>query len=155
MFKPTYSLKSITQISPEMLAKMGAAGLLLDIDNTLTTHDNPVPGEGVLEWIELMKANGIRLILVSNNHFDRVKPFAEIFGLDFTYDSKKPLWSGLKRAVAKLGLNKKNTIVIGDQIFTDILGANLFGVKSILLEPIELETTRFFRLKRYCEKWFR
>ncbi|MDR0983570.1 MAG: YqeG family HAD IIIA-type phosphatase [Ruminococcus sp.] len=155
MFKPTCSLKSITDISPEMLSEMKVTGLLLDIDNTLTTHDNPIPGEGVQDWIETMKKQGIGLILVSNNHFDRVKPFAEIFGLDFTYDSKKPLSVGLKLAVKKLNLHKKNVAVVGDQIFTDILGANLFGVKSILLDPIELETTRFFKLKRYCEKLFR
>lgn len=154
MFRATTAVRSVCQITPDMLRSMGVEGLLLDIDNTLTTHDNPEPAAGVEAWIAAMKAAGIRMRLVSNNHPPRVEPFAARLGIPCICDSRKPLSDGFWRAMESMELPKERLCVIGDQIFTDILGANWFGVKSIYVPPMELETTAFFKCKRFLEKPF-
>ena len=93
-FKPTYVFDKVGEITPEFLQKKGIKGLILDLDNTLTTHNNPVPPKSSLDWIDIMKAAGIKLIIVSNNHAPRVTPFAEQLGLDFVSEGKKPLTFG-------------------------------------------------------------
>ncbi|MDE7288447.1 MAG: HAD hydrolase family protein, partial [Oscillospiraceae bacterium] len=99
IFKPTYALRSITEITPAALKKRGIKALILDVDNTLTTHNNPVPAEGISEWIEDMKKNNIKLLIVSNNNAERVTPFAETLGLHFVPNGAKPLPMGFLRAV--------------------------------------------------------
>ena len=154
LFKSTAYFRKVTDITPEFLKKLRVKGLILDIDNTLTTHDNPVPAERVPEWIDLMKKNSIKLVIVSNNHPPRVKPFADMLGIDFVCEGKKPLSKGFKEAVRKIKLPRKNIAAVGDQIFTDVLGANLYGIKMLYTVPIEHEKTMFFKIKRTLEKPF-
>ncbi|MBP3310202.1 MAG: YqeG family HAD IIIA-type phosphatase [Ruminococcus sp.] len=151
LFTITAAFRRVTGITPEILARMGIKGLILDLDNTLTTHDNPVPGDGVFEWLDCMKKNNIRLMIVSNNHAPRVRPFAEMLGLEFVSEGKKPLTKGFSEAVKRMGLPKKSVAAVGDQIYTDVLGANLFGIKMLFVTPIEHETTTFFKIKRKLE----
>ena len=152
IFKPNYALRSITEITPAALKKRGIKALILDVDNTLTTHNNPTPAEGVPQWIEEMKSAGIKLLIVSNNNAERVTPFAETLGLHFVPNGAKPLPMGFLRAVRELGIPKNRIAAVGDQIFTDILGANLAGVRSIFVYPIEFETSVPFKIKRAIEK---
>lgn len=154
LFTPTRAYKSILSVTPGILGEMGVCALILDIDNTMTTHDNPVPVEGLFEWLDGMREAGIKMMIVSNNHPPRVIPFAELLGLDFISEGAKPLPLGYKKAALKMGVSKEKICTIGDQLFTDILGAKLFGIKSILVPPIEPEKTVFFRIKRAAEKPF-
>ncbi len=154
LFKADFAFQRVTEITPEFLIKNNIKGLLLDLDNTLTTHDNPVPGYGVLDWIETMKESSIKLVIVSNNHPPRVKPFADLLGLEFVCEGKKPLSSGFNRAQQRMGIPFSQLAVVGDQIFTDMLGANLKRVRGIFVYPIEHEKTKFFKLKRWAEKPF-
>ncbi|MBO5448911.1 MAG: YqeG family HAD IIIA-type phosphatase [Ruminococcus sp.] len=153
-FKPTYVFDKVGEITPEFLYKKHIKGLILDLDNTLTTHNNPVPPQSSLDWLDRMRSAGIKLMIVSNNHPERVTPFAEQLGLDFVPEGKKPLTFGYTKAVKKLGLEKRNVAAVGDQIFTDILGSNLKGIRSIFVFPIEPEKSLPFRFKRACEKPF-
>ena len=118
MFRITAALRSVCDITPTMLQHFGIRGLLLDLDNTLTTHDNPRPAEGVLDWIAVMKENGIAMCIVSNNHPPRVKPFADLLGLPFVCEGKKPLSKGFREARAVMELPWKELAVVGDQILT-------------------------------------
>lgn len=154
LFKPTYVFDKVGDITPEFLKTKDIKALLLDLDNTLTTHNNPVPPQSSLEWLDSMKAAGIKLMIVSNNHAPRVTPFAKQLGLDFVPEGKKPLTFGYTKAIKKLGLGKRNVAAVGDQIFTDVLGSNLKGIRSIFVFPIEPETSLPFRFKRACEKPF-
>lgn len=151
LFQTTVALRSVCEITPKLLQKLGVRGLLLDLDNTLTTHDNPRPAPGVPEWISLMKQSGISLCIVSNNHPPRVKPFADLLGLPFVCEGKKPLSKGFREAHQRMQLSWTELAVVGDQIFTDVLGANLKRLKCIFVFPIEHEHTRFFRFKRKME----
>ncbi len=151
MFQITTAVRSVCDITPELLLKMHVKGLLLDIDNTLTTHDNPVPAPGVMAWIAQMKNAGIQMRLVSNNHPPRVEPFSQLLGIPCVCDSQKPLCKGFAQAMQEMHLQKNQLCVVGDQIYTDILGANWFHVRSIYVRPMMLETTTFFRFKRMAE----
>ena len=149
---PTTAVPKAYDITADGLRKMGVEGLILDIDNTLTTHDHPVPDSRILQWLDQMRAADIRLILLSNNHPPRVAPFAQKLGLAFEADAQKPLPGGYRRAASAMGLSPRQTAVVGDQIFTDVLGANLAGMPSILVEPLQMEPFFRFRLKRFLEK---
>ena len=151
LFYPHQLLKRITDLDPQALWFMGVRGIILDVDNTLTTHNSPVPGECVMDWLQRAEACGLKRIILSNNTPDRVRPFAEMLGLGFTANGKKPLPSGVRRAAREMGLSASETALIGDQIFTDVLAGRLAGAVSILVEPIEPETAAFFRLKRRLE----
>lgn len=151
-----FAFRKTVDITPAFLKKHGIKGLILDVDNTLTTHDNPVPAEGIIQWLENMKKNGIKLIIVSNNHAERVRTFADPLGLDFVSDSGKPLKRGYTAAMKKMGLSPEETAAVGDQLFTDVWGANLAKVRMLYVEPMELEpkSKRFIRFKRVLEKPF-
>ncbi|MBO5575151.1 MAG: YqeG family HAD IIIA-type phosphatase [Ruminococcus sp.] len=152
IFKPTYVFENISAITPAFLKRKHIKGIVLDVDNTLTTHNNPVPPESSMKWLADVKKAGIKLIIVSNNKPPRVVPFAEILGLDYVANGKKPLTSGMNKAIKRMGLEKSDVAAIGDQIFTDIMGANLTGIRSCFVFPIEPETSLPFRIKRALEK---
>ena len=149
---PKIYLKSITHITPAMLGRLKIRGLILDVDNTLTTHDNPTPDHKVLSWLEIMRSHDIGMIILSNNRPARVSAFAQLLGMDFVAKAGKPKPGGFRQAAGRLGLSKVDVAVVGDQIFTDILGGNIWGATTILVKPMELEITRFFRLKRRLER---
>lgn len=154
MFRPTYVFGRVGEITHRFLEKAHIKGLILDLDNTLTTHNNPVPPQSSLDWLSEMKEAQIRLMIVSNNSSKRVMPFAQRLGLEFVSRGAKPLTFGYTKAIERMGLNKKNVAAVGDQIFTDVLGSNLKGIRSIFVFPIEPETSLPFRIKRACEKPF-
>ena len=151
IFQPDLIVKNVTMITTELLKKHHVKALILDVDNTLTTHGNPEPGEGVMQWLETMRQADIPMMIVSNNSQNRVKPFAEILQLEFVSRGLKPLTVGMTRACKRFGLTPSEVAIVGDQLFTDILGGKLKGMKCILTEPICYESGAFFKLKRKLE----
>ncbi|MCL2633315.1 MAG: YqeG family HAD IIIA-type phosphatase [Oscillospiraceae bacterium] len=151
MFKPTFWLESVFQIDEVFLYKNNIHGLILDLDNTLSMHDNPKAEEGVIEWLDEMRFLKIKMIVVSNNSAKRVAPLAEELGLDFISFGCKPLPFGIYKAARSLNLSRFNLAVVGDQIFTDIIGGNYCGIRTVLVEPFHLEDKWTFRLKRKIE----
>ena len=153
LFYPTIYRRRITDVTAEDLRRLGARAILLDVDNTLTTHDAPDLDVAVREWLSSMKNEGFLLIIVSNNRTERVEPFAGSIGLPFVAHGRKPLPTGYRAAAAALGVPLRECIAIGDQIFTDVMGANLAHISSILLEPIEPEVEqKFIVFKRKIER---
>ena len=151
-----FAFRRTVDIEPGFLNEHGIKGLILDVDNTLTTHDHPTPAEGIVEWIRKMKNCGIRLMILSNNREERVRPFAELLDLPFVSDGAKPMKKGYITAMKRMRLRAAETAAVGDQLFTDIWGANLAGIRSIYVSPIEPEgkKERFIRFKRVLEKPF-
>ena len=153
LFYPTLYRRRITDVTIADLNDLGACGVLLDVDNTLTTHDNPELTDEVMTWIRKVQAAGLALMIVSNNSEERVAPFARAIGLPYTAMARKPLSYGYRRAALALNLPLSHCVAIGDQIFTDVLGANLSGISSVLLEPIEPEVElKFIVFKRKIER---
>ncbi len=153
LFYPTIYRRRVTDITVDDLRTLGVRGILLDVDNTLTTHDNPQLEPAVTAWLDAMRAAGFSLTVVSNNREERVRPFAQKIGLAHQAKAAKPLPRGYRAAAKAMGLPVAECVAVGDQIFTDILGANLAGMRSVLLEPIEPEVEqRFIVFKRRLEQ---
>ena len=152
LLKPDIKLHGITDITVEILNKFNIKALLLDVDNTMSTHHGQALTEGLLEWIDHMNKNGIKLMVLSNSKRKRIEPFAARISLPFISLGCKPLPTGYLRGVRALGEKRKNVAIVGDQIFTDVLGGNLVGVKTVLLTPIKLEDGLSFKIRRNLEK---
>lgn len=155
IFQPTAIQERVTDISPEFLKSLGVKALLLDVDNTLATYTSHKPFKGALEWVRAMGDAGFRMIIISNNFKKRVNSFGVMFGLDTLSFAVKPLPVGYLRAARRLKVKRRECAVIGDQVFTDIIGANLCGMKSVLLTPIEPEEGYTFKARRHFEKGLR
>ena len=121
---PDHWFRHITDIPAAFFVEKGIRLVALDVDNTLTTHDNPVPAEGVQNWLEEMQKAGLTLVILSNNSGPRVEPFAGKLGLPHEAKAAKPLPFGLIRACRGQGVSLKECAIIGDQLFTDILCGN-------------------------------
>ena len=154
LFKPEDIFGKTTNITPEFLKQQGIENLLLDVDNTLTTHNNPEPSEGIDQWLATMRKAGIGMMIISNNNEARVKPFAARLCLPYSSMSCKPLSIGYTRGIKMLGGTKENTAIVGDQIFTDVLGGNLKGIRTLMVMAILHEDSAGFKFKRRIEKGF-
>ncbi len=152
IFCPCYRFHRVENISPEFLQSLGVKGILLDVDNTLSPHNAPDPEPPVMAWLESLAENGIEAVIVSNNSYKRVEPFAGKLGLRFISRGLKPLPTGFNRAQKMMGLSRKELAVVGDQLFTDMTGGNLAGIVTLLVDPIEPEGNIFFKLKRKLER---
>lgn len=149
---PTIKIKRVTDIKADLLKSYGITALILDVDNTLSTHHGQILTDGLPEWLEYMKNSGIALMVLSNSKEERVKPFAEKINLNYVALGLKPLPFGYWRALKMLGTEKRSTAIVGDQIFTDVLGGNAVGLKTVLLTPIKPEDGWWFKLRRKAER---
>ena len=157
MVKPTIWLENVLKIDKHLLYKCKIRGLILDLDNTLSMDGSPAAEHGVMEWLSDMQALGVKMIILSNNTHKRVAPLAKELGIDFIAFGCKPLPFGISKAARKLksaGIPLSQIAIVGDQIFTDIIGGNLYGIKTILVEPFHLEGNLMFKLKRKVECTF-
>ena len=159
MFKNFYRdayFDSIKEVSPQFLKEKGIEGIILDIDNTLIGHDVPIPDEKVMEHLRLFEAEGLKLCIVSNNSYERVKAFSEKIGVRyFVYKALKPKARGYILASEEMQLPMEKIAAIGDQVFTDVWGAKRAGCLAILTKPIHKGNEGFFiALKRIFEKPF-
>ena len=152
MIYPKEYFNSVKDINIELLNKNNIKGLILDVDNTLINLDRKMP-TGVSDWARKLKAEGIKMCILSNsNKLDKVEAVAKIIDVPYIFFGKKPLKSGFLRAREILKLPNENIAVVGDQILTDIIGANRCGMFSILVKPIEEKDYLITRIKRPIEK---
>ena len=154
MFKPNIKLHRITDITLELLCKKNIKGLVLDVDNTLSTHHGISLVEGLENWISIMQDAGIKLIILSNSKEKRVKPFADKIGLDYASLGCKPLPFGYMKVKKRLGFKRKEIAIVGDQMFTDVIGGNFFGIITIMTDLILAEDKPSFKIRRKLEKKF-
>ena len=130
-------------------------GVVFDIDNTLVPHGAPADQRAEALFGRLQSL-GMKTILVSNNKEGRVRPFAESLHTDYVDKAGKPKKKGYEKAIRKLGLVPERILFLGDQIFTDIWGANRAGMYTILTEPVDPSTDEIqIVIKRWFEKPFR
>lgn len=149
---PRKWIRSIyTDVDFQKLYKAGYRGIISDIDNTLVEHDADASEEAII-FCKKLKDIGFKLCLMSNNDEERVARFNKDINVHMIYNAKKPLLSSYNKAMELMGTNKKNTVFFGDQIFTDIYGANRAGIKSILVDPISPREEIQIIIKRFFEK---
>ncbi|MCD8124532.1 MAG: YqeG family HAD IIIA-type phosphatase [Lachnospiraceae bacterium] len=150
-FYPHQTAASSYEIPYERLAERGVRGLLFDIDNTLVPHGAAATPEAVALFGRL-HALGLVTCLISNNQDPRVAPFAEAVDSPFLCDAHKPAAAGYRRACQIMGVRPEEAVFIGDQLFTDIFGANNAGIRSILVPPIHPKEEIQIVLKRRLER---
>lgn len=135
----------------ERLYAAGYRGIIFDIDNTMVEHGAPV-NEKAIFLIRKLKEIGFQVCFVSNNKEPRVKSFSTPLGAEYIYKAGKPGAAGYEAAMKKMGVTKEQTVSVGDQIFTDMWGANRAGIHSVLVAPIGKKEEIQIVLKRYLEK---
>ena len=130
---------SVTDIDPKALAQKGIRLVLADLDNTLVPYKVTEPPAAVVAWKQALEERGSQLFLLSNSRKPgRARRFAEKLGIPYQGHSGKPKKAGYLRAMERMGCTPRETVMVGDQIFTDTLGANNAGVTPLLVEPIRL-----------------
>lgn len=150
-FFPDRYVASTYVIDFEELYKKGYRGVIFDIDNTLVPHGAPAD-ERAKKLFAKLKSLGFHCCLISNNQEPRVKMFNQDIQVDYVYNAHKPSTKNYKKAMEMMGTNQKNTLFIGDQLFTDVWGAKRTGIANILVKPIHPKEEIQIVLKRYLEK---
>ncbi len=135
LFYPSYYAESVFTIDYEKLKSLGFKGIIFDIDNTLVPHGEPSTKE-VDELMNKIQKLGIKILFLSDNGVKRIEEFNTNIGAPYIDNANKPHKENYLKAVKMLGFDKSEIIVIGDQVFTDILGANFSKLKSILVKYI-------------------
>ena len=149
-FLPTYLTRSVTDLTPQWLEGQGIRLLMLDFDNTIVPYTTSVPTETMVHWIGQMTASSVHVCVVSNSHKGRVKVFCKEYGLDCVTHAKKPFSKGIRACLKRYGISPEASALAGDQIYTDTLGANCAGVRSILVEAIHNHTI-WLKLRHVAE----
>lgn len=136
LLTPDLHIESVFKLNLEKLKKNNIEGLIIDIDNTLVSWDIKYITERAKQWLLDLEKEGFKVCLVSNNTKDRVVIFNEELKLPAIHRALKPRMGAFKKAMKILGTTAENTAVIGDQIFTDVLGGNRIGLFTVLVVPI-------------------
>lgn len=150
-FYPGEHLDSSYEVPYEELYDQGYRGLIFDIDNTLVPHGAPAD-ERAVELFSRLEQIGFGSCLLSNNKEPRVKSFAQAVGAKYIFDAHKPSGANYQRAMELMGTDADTTVFIGDQIFTDVYGANRVGIRTILVKPIHPKEEIQIVLKRRLER---
>ncbi len=137
IFYPNMYVSTVLQIKPKLLKELGIKGVLLDLDNTIVPRDSDSFTPAVYKWLSDLQSRGFKLGIVSNNSRKRVGVLAKSMGLPAVHRAVKPWVGPFRRALKMLGTHSRETALIGDQIFTDILGGNLAGLYTILVVPMK------------------
>ena len=152
LLQPKLWVDHLQDIPLKQLKTVGIKGLIVDIDNTLVAWDAEEPSHLVREWIAEAKNLGFQVVLVSNNKTPRVEKMQAYFMCRGLSRAKKPTTGALKKAMRLMKLNRSQIAIIGDQIFTDVLGGNRIGIYTILVSPIKSKEFWWTQLVRPVEE---
>lgn len=136
LFSPDEYLVDVHAIDLDALKAAGIDTMLVDLDNTLLPRDTNVVPQALRDWSADLSNHGITVCLVSNNWHDRVKEVADELGFDLVSKAVKPLPFAFLRALSKAGSKRARAVVVGDQLFTDVLGGRLLGMRTVLVTPL-------------------
>lgn len=150
-FYPNEFLDSAYQINFEDFYKRGYRGVIFDVDNTLVPHGAPADARAI-QLFERLKGIGYDAMLLSNNKEPRVKMFNDAVQVHYIFKANKPSPQNYRKAMEQMHTQKETTLFVGDQLFTDVWGANKAGIYTILVKPIHPKEEIQIVLKRYLEK---
>ena len=152
---PDYGIKNIFELNIQSILDKGFTNIFLDLDNTLDSYKEKLPTQRVKTFIKECKEKGITPYIVSNNNSDRVKNYGKELEIEVFSSMNKPFKKRLNKLIKEKGIDKSKTLMIGDQIFTDVWGGNNVGLTTILVEPIVKEDQFVTKIKRPLEKVFK
>ena len=151
-FYPTYVYDSVESIPYFVFDKYNIKLIMIDMDNTLIDHKANF-NDDIKKWVKGLKRQGIKLYILSNSFSkNTVKETAHKLGMQYYIGANKPFLKGFKYILEKENVSKSNAIMIGDQVFTDVLGGNRFGIRTILVRPIAKKESIVAKVKRPFEK---
>jgi HAD superfamily phosphatase (TIGR01668 family) len=151
-FRADHHADTLPDVSLDELAARGMRGIVVDLDNTVCAYRRPELAPGVADWVAAARDRGFALVLVSNNFTERVTAVGTLLGIPVVPNALKPLPFAFLRALALLGTPRRATVVIGDQLFTDVLGAKFLGLRTILTKPLVEKDYPLTRLLRFLER---
>lgn len=147
---PKLILPALPALTPQMLRQRGIRLLMLDFDNTIVPYTTDEPDEAMAAWLAQIQDSGIPVCVVSNSKKDRVRRFCRNYGLDCITHAKKPWRKGIGQCLRRYGVEPGQAALVGDQIYTDVLGANCAGVYAILVRAIHNHTI-WLKLRHVAE----
>ncbi len=149
-FTPWVIAESVVDLHPDFFRKMGIRLVMLDFDNTVVPYTTDVPTKEVEQWLSQMQASEVKICVVSNSHNLRVKNFCQMREIPCITGAKKPFAKGISECLRKFNISPKECALVGDQIYTDVLGANCTGVHSVLVRSIHNHTI-WLKLRHIAE----
>ena len=150
---PKCIMDSPLELTAPLLHSWGIRLLMLDFDNTIIPYTTDIPTAAMEGWLREMAASQVQVCIVSNSHNDRVERFCAQRGLACITHARKPFSKGIAQCLKKYGIKPEQAALVGDQIFTDVLGANCAGVRSVLVKPINNHNI-WLKLRHVAEKPF-
>jgi HAD superfamily phosphatase (TIGR01668 family) len=151
-FRADEHADSLPEVSLDGLAQAGVRGIVVDLDNTVCAYHRPELAPGVADWVRTARDRGFALVLVSNNFTERVASVGAQLEIPVVPNALKPLPFAFLRALKLLGTPRRATVVIGDQLFTDVLGAKLLGLRTVLTKPLVPKDFPLTRVLRFLER---
>ncbi|PWK16014.1 YqeG family HAD IIIA-type phosphatase [Tumebacillus permanentifrigoris] len=151
-FIPSLHLHTIFDIDFQKLRARGVRGIITNLDNTLIEQDSLHATERLMKWIQTLRQAGLKVVIVSNNRKVRVSEFARPLGIPFVYEARKPWGHPFERALRLLHTSSQETVVIGDQLLTDIYGGNKFGFFTVWVDPLHGKEGWPTRINRFFER---
>lgn len=152
MLLPNYLLNSVFDITDDFIKDNNVKAIIFDVDNTLVGFKEALPPDSIIDFISELKRKGIKISVASNNNESRVSLFCKSLNVDYISRACKPLPFALLSLCRKMHVKPKNTLLVGDQVYTDTLGANLCGMISVMVDIIDTKETMSFKIKRALEK---
>ena len=152
VLRPTLLVETAADVDGDLLRSHGIRGVMVDLDDTLlASHEDDIPGANAT-WIRGLRDDGFRIVLLSNGEPARVARLAEVLDVPAFSLSGKPFPLAFRRGLSALDLPAGEVAMIGDQLFTDVVGANLAGMTSILVRPLSAGKWPHTRLARHLER---
>lgn len=149
---PDLHKSSVYEIDVQALKQQGIKSMLVDLDNTLVESTRPDATPRLVKWLAQVKEMGIQVMILSNNSKTRVSKFAQPLHIPFIHLARKPLTFAFRRALKELGTTKEETVMVGDQLLTDVFGGNRAGLYTILVTPVSNIDGFMTRLNRRVER---
>lgn len=154
-FTPFAISNNVYDIDVSFFTRNKIKYILCDLDNTLDAYYNETPSKEAIEFKNKLDKVGIKLIVISNNTKKRVEKYASSLGTEFIYNTRKPLTFKLKKYIKVKEIDKNNAIIIGDQVFTDVLFGNRLGIKTILCDNLVPKDQFFTKINKFFDKYVR
>lgn len=159
LLRPDAVVRSVTEVTPELLRALGVRAVMVDLDDTLVPAGSELLEPLFRAWLGGLVAAGFPVVILSNGERKRVERWSRDLGVRGLAMVGKPFHHGFRRGLALLGTPAHETAMVGDQLFTDVLGANLVGLRSVLVSPLSpgklLHTRALRRLERRLLRRFR
>ncbi|WCK53522.1 YqeG family HAD IIIA-type phosphatase [Aneurinibacillus sp. Ricciae_BoGa-3] len=149
---PDLHVESVYEIDLHELKARGIKGIITDLDNTLIEWNRPDATPKLVQWMREVEELGFSVVIVSNNKQTRVSKVAEPLGVPYIHQARKPTLAAFREATRRMNLSVAETVVIGDQLFTDVLGGRRMGFYTILVVPVAASDGIFTRINRMLER---